>query len=97
MNRNRIIDMTIGALALGLIVVGLASCSATKAAAPEPTGANIRPGTHTRVIQMPNGFRNIAATCDGTTGVYVTSRGVAEADPQPSSVAVLPNDPACSK
>jgi hypothetical protein len=74
---------------------GLASCSATKQDAPEPTGDNVKPGTHTRVIQMPNGFRNIAATCEGTTGIYVTSRGIAETDPQPSSVALLANDPAC--
>ncbi len=83
----------------GAVIVGasllLTGCPATKGDAPEPTGDHIKPGTHTRVIQMPNGFRNIAATCEGTTGIYVTSRGVAETDPQPSSVALLPNDPAC--
>jgi hypothetical protein len=90
-------DMVAGGLIVGLIVVGLASCSATKADAPEPSPSDIKSGTHTRVIQMPNGFRNVAATCQGSTGVYVTSRGVAEADPQPSGIAVLANDPACAR
>jgi hypothetical protein len=84
-------------LAGGAILIGLVACSATKRDAPEPESGSIRNGTHTRVIKMPNGFRNIAATCEGTTGIYVTSRGVAETDPQPSSVAVLPNDPACAR
>ena len=74
---------------------GLASCSATKQDAPEPTGDKIKPGTNTRVIQMPDGFRNVAATCEGTTGIYVTSRGISETEAQPSSVALLANDPAC--
>lgn len=87
-------------LAGGAIVGGallLTGCPATKGDAPEPTGDNIKPGTHTRVIQMPNGFRNIAATCEGRTGIYVTSRGIDESAAQPSSVALLPNDPACAK
>lgn len=85
-----------GAVTVGALVA-LTGCPATKQDAPEPESGSIRNGTHTRVIKMPNGFRNIAATCEGTTGIYVTSRGVAETDPQPSSVAVLPNDPACAK
>jgi hypothetical protein len=92
-------------LAGGAIVGGallLTGCPATKGDAPEPTGGNVKPGTNTRVIQMPNGFRNIAATCDGTTGVYVTSRGWSEAgggsgDSLPSGIAVLANDPRCAK
>lgn len=81
---------------LGVSLLVLTGCGATKGDAPEPTGSNILNGTNTKVIKMPDGFRNIAFTCFGTTGVYVTSRGVAETDPQPSGVAVLPNDPNCS-
>lgn len=73
----------------------LAGCGATKGDAPEPSPSNILNGTNTQVIKMPDGFRNIAFTCYGTVGVYVTSRGVAETDPQPSGVTVLANDPHC--
>lgn len=89
---NRYILTGAGAVAALLLLTG---CPATKVDAPEPTGDHIKPGTHTRVIQMPNGFRNIAATCEGTTGIYVTSRGVDETAPQASGVDVVPNDPAC--
>lgn len=83
----------------------LTGCPATKGDAPEPTGDKVKPGRNTHVIQMPNGFRNIAVTCDGTTGVYVTSRGWSEAgggsggsgDSLPSGIAVLANDPECAK
>lgn len=92
--RKDVLQVVTGALVVAAV---LTSCSATKADAPEPTGDRIKPGTNTRVIQMPNGFRNVAATCEGATGIYVTSRGVAEADPQPSGVFVVPNDPACSR
>lgn len=96
MNWNTARAMLAGGAIVGSVLL-LTGCPATKQDAPEPESGSIRNGTHTRVIKMPNGFRNIAATCEGTTGVYVTSRGVAESDPQPSSVAVLPNDPACAK
>lgn len=87
--------LTGGAIVGGALL--LTGCPATKQDAPEPESGSIRNGTNTRVIKMPNGFHNIAATCEGSTGIYVTSRGVAETDPQPSSVAVLPNDPACAR
>lgn len=82
------------ASAVCLGAAALASCS-TKADAPEPSPSNIINGTRTQVIKMPDGFRNIAFTCYGSVGVYVTSRGVAETDPQPSGVTVLDNDPHC--
>jgi hypothetical protein len=83
--------------ATGALIAVLTGCSATKGDAPEPTGDKIKPGVNTRVIQMPDGFRNIAATCEGATGIYVTSRGDTGVDPQPSGVAVVLNDPACSR
>lgn len=68
--------------------------------APEPTPANIINGTNTQVIQLPDGFRNVAFTCYGSNGIYVTSRGVyqaggKDATPLASSVFVLANDPHC--
>ncbi len=86
----------------GAAALALAGCNATKADAPEPTPSNIVNGTNTQVIRMPDGFRNIAVTCYGTNGVYVTSRGVYEAGgqnatPLASSVFVLANDPHCAR
>ena len=87
-----------GALALAAFAaVALTGCPATKGDAPEPTSSNIKPGTNTQVIQMPDGFRNVVFSCFGTNGVYVTSRGVAEADPQASSVFVVPLDVHCTR
>lgn len=73
----------------------LAGCGETHQDAPDPTTANTHPGTHEEVIQEPAGFRNVAFSCHGTTGVYVTSRGVST-DVITSGIAVLANDPACA-
>lgn len=87
--------VSLGALTLaGLLTAG--GCG-TKSDAPEPSPSNIINGSNTQVIKMPDGFRNIAFTCYGPVGVYVTSRGVAETDPQPSGVTVLANDPHCAR
>lgn len=90
----------IAAVACVFLVAGCGSES--KKDAPEPTPENIIDGTHTRVIRMPDGFRNVAITCYGTTGIYVTSRGWLQSQSTdvvslPSSIAVLDKDPMCSK
>lgn len=87
----------LAAVAVAALVGG---CSSMQSDAPEPTPDNIINGTSTQVIQMPDGFRNVAATCRGTTGIYVTSRGwnqnsTGEVVSLPSSIAVLANDPNC--
>lgn len=91
---------TIAAVALLALLAG---CTApVQTDAPEPTPSDIVNGTATKVIRMPDGFRNVAVTCLGTTGIYVTSRGWVEASvdknvtPLGSSIAVLANDPHCS-
>ena len=71
-----------------------AACSSAHQDAPDPTAANTHPGTNERVIQEPDGFRNVVFSCNGTTGVYVTSRGVSS-DVITSGIAVEANDPAC--
>lgn len=80
---------------LALLGTTASSCD-TKADAPEPTSSNIVNGTNTQVIRFPDGFRNVAFTCYGTNGVYVTSRGDSS-NPLTSSVFVLANDPHCAK
>jgi len=44
-----------------------------------------------RIINMPDGFSNISAKCDGPNMVYV----VFHSDSAYGSVAVVPNDPRC--
>ena len=84
-----------------IAAVGLSTgCGATKGDAPETTPDNIVNGTHTQVIRMPDGFRNVAFTCYGTTGIYVTSRGWVEGSAAdvvslPSALSVQPGDPKC--
>ncbi len=87
-------------ISMGL-AFGLSSCNPAQQDAPEPTPDNIINGTNTQVIQMPEGFRNIAFTCHGTTGLYVTSRGWVQGSvdknivPLPSSITSEPNHPLC--
>lgn len=88
-------------------VLALSACGtggSAKKDAPD-VDCNAKPSpcidlAHATILREPNGFRNIAFGCFGTTGVYVTSRGIYEvgaqnAVPLPSTVTVLANDPAC--
>ena len=74
----------------------LAGCG-TKADAPEPEGDRIINGTNTTVLKMPNGFRNVVVSCLGTDAVFVTSRGIDETAPQPSSIFVLADAEFCKR
>lgn len=79
--------------------VTLAGCADTHQDAPDPTSPNTHPGRNEEVIQEPEGFRNVSFACHGTTGVYVTSRGVTTdviTSGITSGIAVLANDPACT-
>ena len=78
---------------VAVAAVALAGC-ATHSDAPDPAPGNVHPGAREEVIQEPDGFRNVSFVCHGTTGVYVTSRGVSS-DVITSGIAVLANDPAC--
>lgn len=55
------------------------------------------PKTETRnndpaqIIEMPDGFSNLASKCDGTNRIYV----IFKADQNRGAVAVVPNDPRC--
>lgn len=44
-------------------------------------------------IDFPDGFRNVAAKCDGPNMVYSGSAGTDDA--KPAAVAVVANDPRC--
>lgn len=94
---------SISLIAIAVLAIGGASACGNKSQknAPEPTPANIINGIRTQVIQMPDGFRNIAFTCYMGNGIYVTSRGwvaasaTADVVPLPSGISVVAGDPAC--
>lgn len=94
---------TIGLGVAGIVTIGaLAACgSDAHTSAPDVEPSANKPGTNGAIIQMPDGFRNVAFTCFGKEGVYVTSRGAykngsSDFTPLPSSVFVVPNDPHCT-
>jgi hypothetical protein len=81
------------AAAFGLLAtIALTGCG-SHSSAPEVAPAGIKAGTHQQAIQEPYGFRNVAFSCFGPNGVYVTSAGAG--DTLSSSVAVVPADPQC--
>lgn len=91
--------ITVPALAVtaALALTGCGLGGESQKSAPDPVG--ITPAV-SRVIQMPDGFRNVAWSCNGKVGIYVTSRGVykvgsADYTALPSSIAVVNPDPNC--
>lgn len=88
----------------GLTVAGiaLAGCSAqTHQSAPDP--AEVQHSAPHAVVAMPDGFRNVAESCDdGGNMILVTSRGSISLNPNDgpglaSAIAVIQNDPRCAK
>lgn len=76
---------------IGIGAVLLAGC----AGADTHSDAQVTDVNHgpARTIDFPEGFRNVAAKCDGTTMVY--SLSVSTSDNLSGGVAVVPNDPRC--
>lgn len=93
--------IALAATAVLLLGAGAGCTKASQTSAPDVEPAGINSGTHTRVIQMPSGFRNVAFTCNGHVGVYVTSRGANlgasdDATALPSSISTVNGDPNCA-
>lgn len=90
------VGLGLSAIAIGL---GLAGCSNfNQKSLPEPVTNHYL--TRQVAYTLPDGFRNVAFGCNGTVGVYVTSRGAfknsgTDVTSLPSSVAVLADDPNC--
>lgn len=92
---------TFALAAVALVTLAGCSARATQQSAPDLEPSGVAAGTHVKVFQMPSGFRNVAFECNGSTGIYVTSRGANQgttddASPLPSSIAAVPHDPACA-
>jgi DNA phosphorothioation-dependent restriction protein DptG len=83
------------AAVIALIVVavfGLSACG--KALEPfNDAGVAGENNGKATVINMPDGFSNVATKCDNGNRVYVVYHG----DNAYGSVAVVPNDPTCAK
>lgn len=75
-----------------VVVAGvvLAACGANHS----DSGTSDRNFGPARVLAFPDGFRNVAAKCDGPNMVYSGSRGQSS-DHVSSGVAVVPNDQRC--
>ena len=84
--------LALGALVLAatLALTGCNPDSHTSTSDPNQGG----PGSHGRFIQEPVGYRNVSFSCNGTVGVYVTSRSV-DGTGHDSAIAVLADDPNC--
>ncbi len=82
------------ALASAVVAAGFtaAACSNTGTFGEEfrDTGVANRDDTPADIIQMPEGFSNVAAKCDGTSRVYVTRNDNGRA------VAVIADHPKCA-
>jgi hypothetical protein len=78
-------------LAVIVLVMFTGACGSSHASSPDPGG---KPGSRPAVIQMPAGYRNVAFSCFGTEGVYVTSHSLTVE--LPSGVFVNHDDPHCA-
>jgi len=94
MKNSWIVNGAAGIAIAAASFVLITGCSAAHTDAPDPAPANINSGTHQKIIQEPDGFRNVAFSCNGTTGIYVTSRGVSS-DIITSGISTVANDTAC--
>jgi hypothetical protein len=80
--------LAVAAAATALLLSGCAKANEPFKDAPT-SGRNDSPA---EVIEMPDGFSNLASKCDGPNRVYVVFHG----DSKYGTVAVAPNDPRCT-
>lgn len=83
--------ITTGIASLVFLFAGAASCESTQDA-----GVNNRDTGPADIINMPDGYSNVAHKCDGTNMVYVIYHGNIHEGPKAyGSVSVVANDPRC--
>ena len=87
-SRNRKLFGLAGLVALGGLVAG---CSQFDTVGEEFQDVRVegRNSDPAMIIEMPQGYSNVAFKCNGTTGIYVTRNDNGRA------VAAVPNDSAC--
>lgn len=87
--------------AVAAVLVAVSACAGdTHQSAPNPAEINHQ-AAH-EVVEMPEGFRNVAEKCDsGGNMILVTSRGMIldnnSAGALPSGIAVILHDSRCAK
>jgi hypothetical protein len=78
-----------------LAVVGIATAATGCSQKTKEVGRDAPVSSHddkpARILNMPDGFSNVSAKCDGPNMVYV----VFHSDSPYGSVDVVPNDPRC--
>ena len=77
----RVIGVSAGLIAIGF---GAQACG-------QDASVGVRDHAPANVLNMPNGWSNVAHKCDGPNMVYATDHG----DSYSSSLAVAANDPRC--
>lgn len=90
---------------LALVTLGGCNWGGDAKADAKDVDCNVKPSpcfslTRASIIRQPDGFRNLSFGCWGTTGIYVTSRGIYEvggqnSTPLPSDTEIVPDDIHC--
>ncbi|MBL7492108.1 hypothetical protein I6A60_28305 [Frankia sp. AgB1.9] len=78
-------------LAVAAIVATATGCSQKAREVGRDAPVSSHDDKPARLINMPDGFSNVSAKCDGPNMVYV----VYHSDSAYGSVAIAPNDPRC--
>lgn len=82
-------------LVIGLVSgsMALTSCGMDKAVEPfrDAPRSNIRNSNPADIIEMPDGFSNLATKCDHGNRIYVAFKG----DANRAAISVVPDDPSC--
>lgn len=89
--RNRI-AVAAAATAIGVLLLAGCGDKYTEPFKDAPRSHNDN-GAPMDVIRMSDGFSNVGAKCDGPNRVYVAYHG----DSKYAALAVVPNDPRCTR
>jgi hypothetical protein len=93
MRTSNIFKIAIGALVLGGSLMIISACGEST----QDAGVGNRNIGNADLINMPDGYSNVAHKCDGPNMVYVIYHGsVTEGPKAYGSVAVVANDPRCT-
>ena len=93
---RKLVKFVVGAVIVVLLAILVSACAGeTHQSAPDP---RVDHTAGYAVVQRPDGFRNVAETCDsGGNMLLVTSRGNVNDQGYVSGIAVILHDPRCAK
>lgn len=90
MNSNRIATIVTAAV-IGVSALALGGCDKLTEPFKDAPRSDVTNSQPADVIEMPDGFNNLASKCDHGNRLYVTYHG----DGAYGSVSVVPHDPTC--